>query len=232
MKTIIAAGSLLAIAAIALIYSSGTTSSPPPKAHKAADAPEKQVVQHTRKRPALEEAPEPTSAGEAGDKPRKRKIHSLRRLPPLNPNMKVQLSSKEQREGEPDQIYKSRLHWLEKWESFKRRGNLSERQHARLLQLIASKQEEAAMAWEMSFQAVGEATLDELEQAADDVENAPFPTMMHLDREMQKDLWAELKTFLTKEQFVSYRRTSRLNSPFGWGRWKPVDIEMTSSESE
>ncbi len=54
-----------------------------------------------------------------------------------------------------------------------------------------------------------------------------YPTFLTLQKDMQRDLWSEMRKFLSGKQMVSFRRTSRLNSVMGYARWLPLEIERS-----
>lgn len=137
----------------------------------------------------------------------------------------VRLSSREQRPGERDDIYQTRLSWLDKFASFEKRGNLSAEQRAQLLSVLADLQEEAILSWEATARGAREVTPEERRRAANDPSYEAYPSIPTLEKTLRRDLFEELRTFLTQEQYVSFRRTSRLSAALGYGRWLPLDIE-------
>ncbi len=148
----------------------------------------------------------------------------------LRKRLGVRLSGREQREGERDDYYERRLIWLDKFASFEARADLSDVQKVRLLSLLADKQEEAVLSWEESTRAAREATLEDIERSIADPTFEAFPSILSLEKALQRDLWVELRSFLTPKQIVSFRRTSRLNSVMGYAHWLPLEIKTAPVE--
>lgn len=144
----------------------------------------------------------------------------------------VRLSDRTQRTGEDDSNYDFRLQWLDKFASFEGRANLSEEQRVRLLNLLADKQQEAILSWEASVQGEREASPEDIRRAIDDPTFEAYPTISTIEKNLRRELFTELKTFLTTKQYVSFRRTSLLSAMLGYGFWQPLDIETTETQPQ
>jgi predicted transcriptional regulator len=210
---------ILSMAAVALFITLSRSKSAPsnstvaPSEAKAAGSSSFSSGQRPTLAPEAKQLPHPPSR--AATAPEER----------LPQRIGVRISEREQRQEESDDQYRRRLSWLDKFASFEERANLSADQRERLLNLLADKQEEAILSWEATARGAREATLEDLERAAKDPSFEAYPSILSLENSLRRDLWVELRSILTTKQIVSFRRTSRLNSVMGYGRWLPLEIE-------
>ena len=102
---------------------------------------------------------------------------------------------------------------------------MSEEQRVRLLNVLADKQEEAIASWEASAQGAREASHEDIKRAVKDPTFDAYPTISMIEKTLRRELFTELKSFLTAKQYVSFRRTSTLSAALGYALWLPLDIE-------
>ena len=139
----------------------------------------------------------------------------------------VRLSGQEQKPGEPDDQYRRRLSWLKRFASFEERANMTPEQRERLMGLLADKQEESILGWEAYNRGAREVSPEDRRRMIEDRPFEAYPTFLTIEKDLQRDLWSEMRKFLTPKQMVSFRRTSRLNDIMGYARWLPLEIERS-----
>ncbi len=126
-------------------------------------------------------------------------------------NRTVRLSGQEQKLGEPDDQYRRRLSWLDRFASFEERANMTPQQRERLMGLLADKQEESILGWEAYNRGAREVSREDRRRMIEDRTFEAYPTFLTLQKDMQRDLWSEMR--------------KRLNSVMGYARWLPLKIE-------
>lgn len=135
----------------------------------------------------------------------------------------VSLSSPEQREGESDLDFRLRSSWLEGLHSFEQRALMTKEQREQLVATLADAQEQAVINWKE----INRALADPNKEAY-----APEGVLNTFDTLMNKELLATLRTFLTHEQMVAFRRTIRVPDALTSGLILPLEITRASSKTD
>ena len=90
------------------------------------------------------------------------------------------------------------------------------------MQALADAQQEAVLGWQ-EMEAAGKEI-----RGTKDADWSTVPPNRAVSESMNTDLLARLRTFLTHEQMVSFRRTSMLPRALGYGSFMPLEFTVDS----
>lgn len=137
----------------------------------------------------------------------------------VRPSRRIDVAPLSQRPGESDKDFNYRKGWVESFQRFEEKAELTAEERQRVLEVLADTQQQA----DVYLVAMQEALTDARPPSE-------TPDVAELEQSLEEMTLNGLREFLTSTQVVEFRRRANLDTYLGYGMWHPLDIEATQPD--